>query len=145
MGIANQQNMTRTIPVLPQPYGIRVRLRPGDPFAKLVGADWQKTHWFFTAAERDRTLLYPLSQTKLNAQLWGVAAIGFAVAMTWNGGASTSVTPSIKVKYRDGCMLARCAHSASKSSSVAPGSAAARATTSSSDNGGGAGGRSRCR
>jgi hypothetical protein len=54
MGIANQQNMTRTIPVLPQPYGIRVRLRRGDPFAKLVGADWQKTHWFFTAAERDR-------------------------------------------------------------------------------------------
>ena len=56
VGIANQQNMTRTIPVLPQPYGIRVRLRPGDPFAKLVGAEWQKTHWFFTAAERDRTL-----------------------------------------------------------------------------------------
>ena len=48
--------MIRTIPVLPQPYGIRVRLRPGDPFAKLVGADWQKTHWFFTAAERDRVL-----------------------------------------------------------------------------------------
>src|SRR3974390_3175525 len=56
MGIANQQNMNRSIPVLPQPYGIRVRLRPGDPFAKLVGADWQKTHWFFTAAERDRVL-----------------------------------------------------------------------------------------
>jgi hypothetical protein len=56
VGIANQQNMTRTIPVLPQPYGIRVRLRPGDPFARLVGAEWQKTHWFFTAAERDRTL-----------------------------------------------------------------------------------------
>ena len=37
MGIANQQNMIRTIPVLPQPYGIRVRLRRGDPFAKLVG------------------------------------------------------------------------------------------------------------
>ena len=48
--------MTRTIPVLPQPYGIRVRLRPGDPFAKLVGGDWQKTHWYFTAAERDRML-----------------------------------------------------------------------------------------
>jgi hypothetical protein len=56
MGIANQQNMIRSVPVLPQPYGIRVRLRPGDPFAKLVGADWQKTHWFFTAAERDRVL-----------------------------------------------------------------------------------------
>jgi hypothetical protein len=56
MGIANPQNMTRTIPVLPRPYGIRVRLRQGDPFAKLLGSDWQKTHWFFTAAERDRVL-----------------------------------------------------------------------------------------
>jgi hypothetical protein len=56
MGIANQQNMIRTIPVLPQPYGIRVRLRRGDPFAKLLGGDWQKTHWFFTASERDRVL-----------------------------------------------------------------------------------------
>ena len=42
--------------MLPRPYGIRVRLRPRDPFAKLLGADWQKTHWFFTAAERDRVL-----------------------------------------------------------------------------------------
>jgi hypothetical protein len=56
MGIANVQNLVRTLPVLPQPYGIRVRLRPGDPFAKLLGADWQKTHWFFTSAERDRVL-----------------------------------------------------------------------------------------
>jgi hypothetical protein len=56
MGIASSQNMVRNIPVLPQPYGIRVRLRGGDPFAKLLGTDWQKTHWFFTAAERDRVL-----------------------------------------------------------------------------------------
>jgi hypothetical protein len=56
MGIANVQNLVRTLPVLPRPYGIRVRLRTQDPFAKLLGADWQKTHWFFTAAERDRVL-----------------------------------------------------------------------------------------
>ena len=56
MGIASAQNMVRAVPVLPQPYGIRVRLRRGDPFAKLLGTDWQKTHWFFTAAERDRVL-----------------------------------------------------------------------------------------
>jgi hypothetical protein len=56
MGIANSQNMTRTVPVLPRPYGVRVRLRTGDPFAKLLGLDWQKTHWFFTAGERDRVL-----------------------------------------------------------------------------------------
>ncbi|MGO8974172.1 MAG: hypothetical protein ACLQJ0_23340 [Steroidobacteraceae bacterium] len=56
MGIANAQNMTHGIPQLPRPYGIRVRLRPGDPFAKLLGADWQRTHWYFTAIERDRAL-----------------------------------------------------------------------------------------
>ncbi len=56
MGIANAQNLVRGIPVLPRPYGIRVALRPGDPFARLLGSDWQKTHWFFTAAERDQKL-----------------------------------------------------------------------------------------
>ncbi len=39
-----------------RPYGIRVRLKAGDPFAKVVGADWQRTHWFFTAEERDSRL-----------------------------------------------------------------------------------------
>jgi hypothetical protein len=56
MGIANAQNLVRGVPVLPRPFGIRVRLRPGDPFARLLGSDWQKTHWFFTASERDRVL-----------------------------------------------------------------------------------------
>jgi hypothetical protein len=56
MGIANAQNLVRSIPVLPRPYGIRVSLRPGDPFARLLGSDWQKTHWFTTAAERDQKL-----------------------------------------------------------------------------------------
>ena len=56
MGIANAQNMVRTVPVLPRPYGVRVRLRRGDPFAKLLGANWQRTHWYFTAVERDRML-----------------------------------------------------------------------------------------
>ena len=39
MGIANAQNLVRSVPVLPRPYGIRVRLRPGDPFAKLLGSE----------------------------------------------------------------------------------------------------------
>ena len=56
MAVANPQNLVRTLPVLPRPYGIRVSLRPGDPFAKLLGTDWQKTHWYFTAAERDLKL-----------------------------------------------------------------------------------------
>jgi hypothetical protein len=56
MGIANAQNMTHSVPNRPRPYGIRVRLRAGDPFAKLLGGDWQKEHWYFTAAERDAAL-----------------------------------------------------------------------------------------
>jgi hypothetical protein len=56
MGIANVQNLRRTEPQLPRPYGVRVRLKPLDPFVKLLGADWQKTHWYFTAAERDLAL-----------------------------------------------------------------------------------------
>jgi hypothetical protein len=56
MGIANAQNLAHAVPQLPRPYGIRVRLRPADPFTKLLGADWQKTHWYFTAAERDEAL-----------------------------------------------------------------------------------------
>ena len=57
MGIANAQNLAGDAEPLPGPYGVRVRLRPGDPFARLVGSDWQKTHWYATAAERDRALL----------------------------------------------------------------------------------------
>jgi hypothetical protein len=39
---------------LPPEYGIRVSLPPGEPFANLVGEDWEKTHWFTTPAARDR-------------------------------------------------------------------------------------------
>ncbi len=56
MGIANAQNMTRAIPEAPKPYGVRVRLKPGDPFAPLLGRDWQTTHWYFSVAERDEAL-----------------------------------------------------------------------------------------
>ncbi len=56
MGIANAHNLAHAIPVSPKPFGIRVRLKPGDPFAKVLGADWQREHWFFTAAERDARL-----------------------------------------------------------------------------------------
>jgi hypothetical protein len=39
-----------------KPYGIRVRLAPGDTFARLLGGDWEKLHWFGTRPERDRAL-----------------------------------------------------------------------------------------
>ena len=37
-------------------YGIRVRMRRSDPLRSLLGENWQKEHWFATAAERDRAL-----------------------------------------------------------------------------------------
>ena len=56
MGIANPHNFAGPPAIEPRPYGLRVSLRPLDPFAKLCGADWQRTHWYRTAAERDAAL-----------------------------------------------------------------------------------------
>jgi hypothetical protein len=53
MGISNQHNLARPRPGPALPFGLRVSLKGGDPFAKLLGADWQHTHWFATATERD--------------------------------------------------------------------------------------------
>ena len=57
MGISNAQNLAHDVEPASAPFGVRVRLRSGDPFARLVGNDWQKTHWYATAADRDRALL----------------------------------------------------------------------------------------
>ena len=40
----------------PAPYGVRISLRENDPFRKLLGPDWQRTHWYRTAQERDAAL-----------------------------------------------------------------------------------------
>jgi hypothetical protein len=55
MGISNEHNLSAPLPAA-RPFGIRVRLRPGDPFTKLVGPDWQTSHWFSSVAERDAVL-----------------------------------------------------------------------------------------
>ena len=39
-----------------QLYGVRVSVTEQDPFASLVGKDWETTHWFDTEKERDRAL-----------------------------------------------------------------------------------------
>jgi len=57
MGISNAHNLPRPRTVEPRPYGLRVGLRTGDPFAKLCGPDWQRTHWFRSSAERDAALV----------------------------------------------------------------------------------------
>ena len=55
MGIANEHNLAD--PIADQrSYGVAVRLRPGDPFRKLLGDDWSRVHWYATASERDRAL-----------------------------------------------------------------------------------------
>lgn len=57
MGISNAHNLTPAVSTRKdQPYGVRISLRRGDPFGKLLGDDWSRTHWFATAAERDAAL-----------------------------------------------------------------------------------------
>ncbi len=55
MSTCHEHNLRTPLPDA-RPYGIRVRLRRGDPFGKLVGEDWSKEHWYATARERDAAL-----------------------------------------------------------------------------------------
>jgi hypothetical protein len=55
MAICHDHNLAGARPFL-RPYGIRVTLKPGNPFSKFLGADWQMLHWYPTAAERDAAL-----------------------------------------------------------------------------------------
>jgi hypothetical protein len=55
MEIASEHNLNEQPPAT-TPFGIRVSLRASDPFTRLVGADWQKFHWFETERERDVVL-----------------------------------------------------------------------------------------
>jgi len=55
MSICHEHNLNRPV-ATQRPWGVRVRLRPGDPFAKLVGADWHREHWFATEHQRDDAL-----------------------------------------------------------------------------------------
>ena len=56
MGIAAPHNLRRPDVGIQRPFGVRITLKAGDPFRKLLGADWNKTHWYGTAAERDAAL-----------------------------------------------------------------------------------------
>ena len=55
MAIAHQHNLNAPPPAA-RPFGVRARLRARDPFTRLVGAEWQKVHWFATERERDEAL-----------------------------------------------------------------------------------------
>jgi hypothetical protein len=53
--ICHAHNLNRDL-TAPRPFGIRVSLVPGEPFSRLLGADWSKEHWYASRAERDRAL-----------------------------------------------------------------------------------------
>lgn len=52
MPTCHEHNLRTPLPET-RPFGIRVRLRKGDPFRSLMGDDWRKEHWFATRSERD--------------------------------------------------------------------------------------------
>jgi hypothetical protein len=55
MATCHDHNLREPLPAQ-RPFGIRVRLRRGDPFRNLVGDDWSREHWFASRGERDTTL-----------------------------------------------------------------------------------------
>ena len=57
MSTCHSYNLREPESAAPKPYGVRVSLRAGDPFRKLLGADWSRTHWFETVLERDAALV----------------------------------------------------------------------------------------
>jgi hypothetical protein len=56
-GISQPQNFNGPVNPVPKPYGLRVSLPPGDPFCKIMGAQWHREHWYASAAERDAALV----------------------------------------------------------------------------------------
>ena len=55
MEICHSHNLSAPLDV-PKPYGVRVSIRATDTFARVLGADWHREHWYATAAERDAAL-----------------------------------------------------------------------------------------
>lgn len=53
--ICHPHNLNRSLTAA-KPFGIRVRLPPGESFTRLIGGDWERYHWFATREERDRAL-----------------------------------------------------------------------------------------
>jgi len=56
MSTCQIHNLRHPTSTAPRPYGVRVSLPAGDPFRKLLGEDWSRTHWYETAEERDAAL-----------------------------------------------------------------------------------------
>jgi len=52
MDICHQHNLSLPLDVQ-KPYGIRVSIRATDTFARLLGSDWRREHWYASREERD--------------------------------------------------------------------------------------------
>ena len=52
MAIVHPHNLRNPDAAIQRPYGVRITLKQGDPFRKLLGADWNKTHWFRSEERR---------------------------------------------------------------------------------------------
>jgi hypothetical protein len=61
MKFSHAHNAARPLDV-ERPFGIRVRIRPTDTFARIIGPDWSREHWFATRFDRDRALKDMASQ-----------------------------------------------------------------------------------
>jgi hypothetical protein len=55
MSVCHEHNLRSPLPQH-RPFGIRVRLKAGDPFRNLVGDEWSKEHWYPTQRDRDQAL-----------------------------------------------------------------------------------------
>jgi hypothetical protein len=54
--VCQPHNLRKVAGQGPKPYGTRISLKHGDPFRKIMGADWQKVYWYASAVERDAAL-----------------------------------------------------------------------------------------
>ncbi len=57
MAISSPHNLRGPVREGQRPYGVRVSLRPDDPFRRLLGSDWHRLHWYASHAERDAALV----------------------------------------------------------------------------------------
>jgi hypothetical protein len=55
MEICHSHNLSRD-PNSKRRFGVRVRLSAIDPLNRVIGTDFERTHWFASPIERDRAL-----------------------------------------------------------------------------------------
>ncbi len=67
MEICHPHN-ARTDLAADRPFGIRIRIRSADTFARLLGENWEQTHWYQTRIARDRALRDMRSQHAYSRQ-----------------------------------------------------------------------------